>query len=60
MEDSNLVGPVEDTRIGIEIPEVWLVVVVVVVEETEAEVVCVGRNKVDDDAVFALALGVKG
>ena len=36
-----------------------LVVVVVVVEETEAEVVSIGRNEVNDDAVFSLPLGIK-
>ncbi len=59
MEDTNLVGPVEDARVGVEVAEVRLVVVVVVVEKTEAEVVSIVRNEIDDDAVFSLALGIK-
>ena len=59
VEDTNLVGPVKDARVGVEVAEVRLVIVVVVVEKTEAEVVSVVRNEIDDDAVFSLLLGIK-
>jgi len=50
---------VEDARVGVEVAEVRLVVVVVVVEKTEAEVVRIGRNKVNDDRVLPLPLGIE-
>ena len=59
VEDRDLVGPVEDAGVAIEVAVVRLVVVVVVVEQAEAEMVGLGRNVVDDDGVFALLLGVK-
>ena len=59
MEDTNLVRPVEDARVGVEVAEVRLVVVVVVVQQAEAEVMCIGRNEVDDDAVLSLLLGIE-
>ena len=59
VEDANLVGPVKDARVAIEVSVMRFIVVVVVVEQAEAEMVSIARDVVDDDRILALCLFVQ-
>src|ERR1700760_3093361 len=60
MQNANLVGTVEDTRIAIEASVVRLIVVVVIVQHGEAHPMLIARIPLDHDGVLALLLFVKG
>src|SRR6185437_2376697 len=48
----------KDAWVGVEVAEMWLVIVVVVIQQAEAEMVRLGGDEVDDDRVFALLLRI--